>query len=327
MGRLAEFAVILLGSLLCASCAALYNVHDPRTGFITKEEIPKFLKSVKCELITYIVANRANRRSSAPYFDLSEKLFGNVMLDLNVQDTGGLPSSGSSIDLTHVFDPSNSFTWHSGPSLNAQNTYDMILSFLLPQNVTLAFNPEDSLLCYSLSADAVALARGDISGSAQFDRIRVNGTKPLAEWLLDVSAQTWTNIEAARLGETLYPAQMAYTFTVQFNAGLDVKYSLIGGSFNPLAIDAMGSTQQTSKLQFTLNGQDAQLALGASQGSAVIGGGTFVYEEVPSGAANAPGPNAVPGESVRKRYVRRFVPGPRGYLTWPLPLALPRPVH
>ncbi|QOZ42194.1 hypothetical protein XH89_00960 [Bradyrhizobium sp. CCBAU 53340] len=335
------------------ACTGLNVVHDPQ-GVMDRQQVQGLVKSVKCELITYL---EANRRRKTDYFDVSEQLFGNVILDLNVVDIAGFASGSTSIDRLRTVNDSENFTWHFGPTLNGQGTYDMILSFLLPQNARISFaaTKDDSVRCYSgpLNSDFEGLARGDYSDSEQFVRIRVNGVKPLASWLLDLGKDMWSGMEAAKLGETAYPAQMAYTFTVQVTAGLEVKYSLINPMWNPLGIGGAASTQQTNKLQFTLNGADASLASGASTGLAAIGGGTPPYQPpqpprarvptaappasaplaAPSGQEAAP-PQAAPSEKTERRTRHRRPASaapprgmPQGYLLAPVPIIAPRPVH
>ena len=318
-------AVAILSSTLICSCTSLNFVHDPQTGVITRQQVEGFLKSTRCEILTYF---EANRRRKSEYFDLSNQLFAAITLDLNVQDTAGFPQGGTSIDRLHTASPTESWTWHFGPTLDGQNTYDMILSLLVPQNAKLDFSAkrDPSISCYSgpPTSDFEGLAHGEYAAAERFTRIRVNGMAPLAAWLLDVGAEMWPNVEAAKHGETAYPVQMAYTFTVQFTAGLEVKYSLTNPVWSPLAPNAAASSQQTSKLQFWLNGADASLANGATTGSAVIGGGsTIPYEPIPYppvGAAPGKG-RAVAGPARWQRGV------PHGFLITPLPLIAPKPVH
>ena len=47
----------LAGAILLGSCASPYFVHDPRTLVVDREEVPRLLKSLRCELITFIAAN------------------------------------------------------------------------------------------------------------------------------------------------------------------------------------------------------------------------------------------------------------------------------
>lgn len=100
----------LLLAALTSSCAALYNIDDPKIGVIAKDQLPAFQKAFRCELITFIQSNsqikdlfekekkidRALAVNKYRYFDLAENLFGSALLDLKVIDTVGLPSMGGS---------------------------------------------------------------------------------------------------------------------------------------------------------------------------------------------------------------------------------------
>jgi hypothetical protein len=317
-------------AVLC-SCTSLNIIHDPETGIIGREQVVGIVRSTKCELITFF---EANQHRSKNYFDLSQSLFGNVIFDLNVIDTAGFPQGGTSLDNLHTINPNSSFTWHFGPTLNGQNTYDMTLGFIVPQNATLS-SKANEFTCYSSpSNDYEGLAEGRYPKIEQFTRVRVNGVKPLASWLLEVASSMWPEMEAAKLGETAYPVQMAYNFTVQITGGLEVKYSLINPVWSALAPDAAVSSEQTGKLTFTLNGADASLAGGASLGTAVIGNGTQPYEpptpprrapNVAGGPAPQPAPAPPAIGHARRRLLDRGQP--HGYLIAPLPLPAPRPVH
>jgi hypothetical protein len=313
-----------------------FFVHDPQSGVITRDQIQSFIKSTRCELITYF---EANRRRKEQFFDLSRSLFGNVILDLNVVDTAGFPPGATSIDRLHTNGSPDSFTWHVGPILNGQNTYDMIVSFIVPQNATLNLSDrgDQSVKCYAhnfkFDNNFEGLARGEYREMEQFTRILVNGTTPLAAWLLDISSEMWPSVQAAKLGETAYPVQMAYTFTVQFTAGVEVKYSLTNPVWSPLAIGAAASAQQTSQLKFTLNGPDASLAVGASTGIAVIGGGSNPPYVPPGDFLPRAAPGAAPArplvEGGQEGAVEPSGAGrrrPRGHLLYPLPLLAPQPV-
>jgi hypothetical protein len=329
-----------LSAGLCA-CTGLNVIHDPQSNIVDRRQVQGIVKSAKCELITYLEANRQRKKF---YFDVSEQLFGNVLLDLNVVDVAGFGAGSTNLDRLHTVSDTENFIWHLGPTLNGQGTYDMILSFLLPQNARLNFSPssEDTIRCYSGSAsdDFEGLANGKYPESEQFTRIRVNAVQPLAAWLLQVGSELWPGMEAARLGETAYPVQMAYTFTVQVTAGLDVKYTLTNPVWNPLGIGAGASTQQTNKLTITINGADASLAIGASGGTAVIGGGSLTYEpptppRAPRArragaqlvAPGAPGGVASPQAAPTGEPSRRGRGQPHGYLLSPLPLTVPKPVR
>src|ERR1700674_1482119 len=336
-----EIAAVCVVSVLLNSCASLNYIHDPQFWVMNREQVPAFLKSIRCELITFYVANRQRQKlfddtrkidrdfavDHYSYFPVSPQLLGGVYLDLKLVDTLGIPASGTTIDRRHIIDPTHSKTWHFGPSLTDQNTYDLIWSFVIEQSAKLylAGGKPDPFQCYTtiplvtsgprsaksvaLARDLDGLARGEYTQLEQFTRMLVNGTTPLAAWLQDNSSRMWTSFAAksqpAEMAERLIPAQMSYTFTVQATAGLDVKWFTLTPKWNPLALDVSGSIQQTSQLQFTINGPDAPLAAGAKSGSSA------------AGPPKTPPPFA--GTFIRP------LEGSHGYLLYPLPLIPPQP--
>jgi hypothetical protein len=212
----------------------------------------------------------------------------------------------------------------------------MTISFIIPQNAKLNFvyAEADSPACYSkpFNGDFEGLARGQYPEIQRFTRIQVNGVLPLAAWLLDIGTEMWANVKASQQGEVAYPVQMAYGFTVQVTTGLDVRYSLVNPVWNPLAPAGTISSQQMSKLQFTLNGGDAGLFFGANTGTAVIGSAAGQPPYAPIPGVNAPSsgslshlltPKAAQVQTVTPKAgttpsVRRGVP--QGFLQYPLPL-------
>jgi hypothetical protein len=320
------FGAAARGAMLCVvlclgSCTSLNVIHDPHP-FVDRQQVPNLLKSMRCELITYIEANRQRRNlfyllrnldrtyaiSTFPHYELSEKLFGLIVLDLKVQDTVG---AGGTIDSLNAVDAATSRTWHFGPSIGNQNTYELNWSFLVPQDARLtpALNKIDPFQCYKslppvvqfpgrddrikkagyVVRDFDGLARGSYPEQTNFVRVTVNGTLPLAAWLQDNSTETWANFAALdktlEANEQFIPAQMIYTFAVQATVGLEVKFTLVSPVWSALAPNASGSTQQTSQIQIWLNGEPAKLASGAQSGIAEI---TSTPAE-PRGAGPLPG--------------------------------------
>ena len=53
-------AVWATGSMMLAGCVSPNLIHDPQTGIISRDQIPGFLKSVRCELATFYEANWYN---------------------------------------------------------------------------------------------------------------------------------------------------------------------------------------------------------------------------------------------------------------------------
>lgn len=57
MLRIARVATCAVASLMLSGCADLFLIHDPETGFITKDQIEPFLKATRCEMKTFYAAN------------------------------------------------------------------------------------------------------------------------------------------------------------------------------------------------------------------------------------------------------------------------------
>ena len=150
--------------ILLASCASFEVIQDPRFGAMSKEHLPKLIKSIRCELATFYSVNRRlrlalddRRRQLARqgvkkikldevlawrHFDLDEEAYGSFSLDIKVQDQFGIPGTSST-----AADVLSSSTGHSrtltvGPNVQAQATYDNVLWFSIGQNAEIGFNEE-----------------------------------------------------------------------------------------------------------------------------------------------------------------------------------------
>ena len=260
MSVLTKLSATFIGAALLSSCATPYLVHDPQSGIIGRNQVTDFIKSVRCELKTFYSANAVNKaayireikralastdpaeadriREEAtrlyPHFMIDEELAGGAYLYLKVVDTLGLGSGDTNLNYRHTVDSTHTFSWGTAPTLNTQNTYDMNYSFAIDQGAGLSAVPAkeaDEFRCFRApvsEANAWRLAAGDrdAEGLAQFHRIYLNGVEPLAGWLLKNSVDLWSAYAAKRtddLGERIFPLQMNYSFTVQFNVGAPVK--------------------------------------------------------------------------------------------------------
>lgn len=296
--------------MVLVSCTSLFFVHDPQSGVISAGLLPDFVKSVKCELITFYQLERTRKQeyeklakldpveafSRYAYFEINPFLYGTFTLELKVTDSLGV-GAGTAIDSKHISDPTHSDTWHAGPTASGQGTYDLIWNFLLRQDAGLApigakvnasGDEADRFACYRGPLNSLEeleqFAAAPSSRAAQFRRIFVNGQKPLAAWLRDIGS----TMNANRLGPTdpaerAELAQMYYSFAVQVIAGLDVKYTLLSPQWNPLAAQLTGSLQQNSNLQVYINGPGAPYA-----NSAKAGGATWVKGGPALGSAANP---------------------------------------
>ncbi len=297
-GALSQEEVIpLLKSLRC-EMLTFYDANRQRMKVYT-------------DLTQYYRANRKAKPAAAEdafreaqlfsHFVLSDELYGEASLDLKVLDVLGSVGSGSSLDYKRSYAKStSSFDWHVGPSLNTQNTYDKTWVFLIDQGASMYPPKEaatDPLRCYSQippsetvpktptvpsPQDYDGLAAGKYPQYQLFERIKVDLTKPLAEWLQDDSAQMWTSFHqnAPDKDQSLFPVQQTFSFAVQIGAGIEAKYALVSTRWSPFAPDLTASLQQTGTLTFVLNGPDAVLANSAKTGNATnarySGNGTYV---------------------------------------------------
>lgn len=341
-------------SSLLAACASPYYVHDPEFGlYFRPSQIPGLLKSLRCEMATYAAANnqreiihnalikylgnsmevREEANSKYPYFALDPARYGGVALDLKIQDSLGT-QSGTAFDWKRAAsDGIHVHTWHIGPTLSDQSTYEALISFVSYQDVyklsSLSNNPQsqntartDSFACYksiplrpkasipfrypqyhlvipqppksiytsgypaSLNIDDVrqnleAVAADKVGRYTTFTRITVNGDKPLAEWLLDMGTRvnSTTNVPTSQeQEESMSPGQITLTFTIDTNAGLDLRYGWASGLWTAVAGDAAAGLHQTGTLTLVLNGVDALNSAGAKSGVSVR------YSEIPKTA-------------------------------------------
>src|SRR5579872_4770389 len=126
--------IVACGLAATASgCSFFYeNVQDPG------QQVPvaAVLKSLRCELITFLEANRLRRQEftklhlldfqnafeNYAYLDLDDKEYASIEVDLKTIDTLGL-SLG--IDQKFPYGPGGAFskTWHLGPAATTTLTY------------------------------------------------------------------------------------------------------------------------------------------------------------------------------------------------------------
>ena len=332
------------GAILLGSCASPYFVHDPRTLVVDREEVPRLLKSLRCEMITFIAANNQRNmmfqaeaklhgvRSAIEkysYYEIDWKQFGALALTLQVQDNIGL-LSGTQFDWIRTDGIGHSHAWNIGPTASDQSTYGATWYFVVPQDA-ITLPPareiranEVPFSCYKAipkrdpapfasvytQDDLDALARGDFPDYALFTRVRVNNTLPLAAWLQEVgnsiSDATLHGTTPHQKPDHVIPAQMQYTFQVVVTGGLDVKYNLASPLWPMVAAEVSGGMQKTNTIVITLNGLDSQAAY---------------FAQFSGGAKNSEAPKALPTIDVSgstkglPAYVGRR--HPRGAPLWP----------
>ena len=352
MVNVARATVSCITATFLASCTSLFSVHDPQTGIISAGQLPDFIKSVRCELVTFYEIERSRKAayehailhrapySQYAYFEIAPLLFGAFTLELKVTDNLGI-GSGTAIDLKRTIDATHSNTLHFGPTLSGQGTYDLIWTFLMKQNASLSVSHHDGPdkvangACFNGPLEALEdlerLAEENPPVQAQFTRILVNGHRPLAAWLRDNGTLlSMGHLKPTVDSEAAEPAQMYYSFAVQVIAGLEAKYTLLTPQWNPLAGQGSGSLQQNSNLQIYINGPGAAYANAAKSGTSGFGP---VHPQL--GTAENPMhviqenlegfPTIAPREPPKNAPRPRRAPPSKGYLLAPVPVFPPSP--
>jgi hypothetical protein len=362
MRAVARLLAIFFIPNLLTSCTSLFFVHDPQSGVISAGQLPGFLKSIRCELVTFYqleLKRKEKYEKYAPlypkealekyaYFEVEKGLYGAFTLELKVTDAASL-GSGTVLDYRRIVNSTTSNTTHLGPTASTQGTYDLIWNFLIRQDAKLkSVNyPGDPVErgCYNGDnfdlRELEALADNKAPERTAFDRIFVDGRLPLAGWLRD----NGTLISASYLGlpersAAAEPAQMTYTFSIQVVAGLEAKYTIVTPTLVPAAVQGGGSLQQNSILSFYINGPAAAATNSAKSGSAAIYPlptlGTVgrpmhvtsdntnrqIMESAPTPDASGKPPAVTPVPRVREPAARSPF---RGYLLNPLPVFPPAP--
>ncbi len=337
---------VLAGSIFLGSCASPYFVHDPRTVVVDREEVPRLLKSLRCEMVTFIAAN--NQRNMMfqaeaklhgiesaiekySYYEIDWAQFGALQLSLQVQDTAGL-GTGTQFDWLRTQSPGHSHAWDLGPTASDQSTYQASWFFAVPQDAITVWpapataSEEHPFSCYSAvpkrnpppfgsvytEDDLDALARNDFPDYALFKRVWVNNTTPLAAWLeevgVSISDATLHGTHPQQKRDQIVPGQMQYTFQIQITGGLDVKYILASPLWPTVGAEVSGSMQKLNTIVITLNGLDSQSA--------------YLSQFSGGGVKNTNAPKALPIINVGTAghdlpaYVGRNQP--RGHPQWPV---------
>jgi hypothetical protein len=117
------------------------------------------------------------------------------------------------------------------------------------------------------------LARHELPELENFQRIWVDGTTPLAEWLEKVSAETAKGFFSATqypYTGAIIPGQVNYSFGLEVKPSVDLKFTLIATVINPEVPDVMISRDNTGTFQMFLNNTHAAAAFGGKQGTATI---------------------------------------------------------
>jgi hypothetical protein len=145
---LRRIALAAASGIWLASCADPHFIHDPQIGYFDRQQLPLLLKSLRCELATYVAANNQRKilntafyktnplwaDQAFPFFPMDPSKFGGISLELKIQDTLGT-QSGTTADWKRTYDALRTRVWHISPTLGEQNSYDLLTGFLLPQDI------------------------------------------------------------------------------------------------------------------------------------------------------------------------------------------------
>jgi hypothetical protein len=290
-----------------SACSALYDISvDPGDTV----PVNTVFKSLRCELVTFLAANRARRDAYVnvvktigfkaaserfAYVDIDDSKFGGLQVDLKTIDALGL-SVG--LDWKTQIEPGGRFhTWHIGPALNGSKTYTRTTVFAIPQDDKLGQSQRGSpsprlsgdaqaddsdFFCYLEQRDAAklkadletfeALAAHKIPQVENFDRIYVDGPQPLAQWLMEkISAETAKSSLARQdYMESAYAGQLQYSFALEVKPSMDLKYTMVATVINPYVPEFTASRDSTGTFTLALNTHLATAAAGARSGSASI---------------------------------------------------------
>jgi hypothetical protein len=289
------------------ACSALYDMSvDPGDTV----PVNTVFKSLRCEVVTFLAANRARRAefdkavismgyraafAKFVYIDIDNTKFGGLQVDLKTIDALGM-SLG--IDWkAHVDTHGRFHTWHIGPALNGTKTYTQTNVFAIPQDGKLGpsqrgtpsprlsgdADAEDSdFFCYLEQRDAPklkaelknfeALAAHQIPEVENFDRIYIDGKQPLAQWLMETLSAEAAKSSLARQDymESAYAGQLQYSFALDVKPSMDLKYTLVATVINPYIPDFTASRDSSGTFTLALNTYLALAAAGARGGNASI---------------------------------------------------------
>ncbi|MBA9063111.1 hypothetical protein GGQ91_002499 [Methylobacterium fujisawaense] len=284
----------LLAIFALGGCSSPYIVGDPSTGI----PVADILKSIKCEAVTFLEVNRRQREAFGirfragderayqfPYLDIGDALYAGIFVDLKDVDTFSLTVGGTRVV---PLSPEKAINWTFGPSANQVNTFELVQNFAMQQNASLS-DPQDLPLnlrrthgplneqfrCFDRLRDSksefidyVSLSDGTRNDLARFERIYVNGSITLSQWLYNVASTMSKNfLSSVENREVLAPGQLSYSFVFNYTLGLNGKYSLVASLWRPLDIGGSVSKEHTSSFQMIFNTNYAIAAAGARNGS------------------------------------------------------------
>lgn len=251
------------------------------------------MKSLRCELVTFIELNRQRQlafarlygtdfqtaREKYAYLELHELFAAGVYVNFEVLESAAVAGA---VDRQIPFStPGDIGTVRFGASYGESRTYTMSQTYVLSQSAELLKPKNEDDLSFACYRDVpppaqrspeylLALAQGN-SGTDMFQRIRVNGGPPLAEWLVGVATEmSTTYLSREGTEELLYPGQLSYKFEIVAQPAAEARFTLVASPINPAAVGGGLSAKRTSNFQFVLNTEYAPVATGARTGSAIV---------------------------------------------------------
>ncbi|MFF8800959.1 MULTISPECIES: hypothetical protein [unclassified Methylobacterium] len=270
-------------------CVTPYNLSSPEEGI----PVSKILKSIKCEMITYLEANRQQRelfgaayKQNLPsaynhrYLDIADNLFAGVYVDLKEVDTKSLTVGFNRISRLVDY---KSLTLAAGPSVSETDTFEVAQNFAVLQSARIyrpfygkTSIPEhrpaaEDFDCYNSLPHGGDINFQDVSANlygSNFKRIWVGSDQTLSQWLqnitVDMSKNYLTSIDSR---EIMAPGQISYSFALSYKLGIGGSYELIAQIWNPLSVTPAASIERTSTFRFIFNTNYAPIARAADTGA------------------------------------------------------------
>jgi hypothetical protein len=176
MWAVVRVAVSIAVCFFLGACASPLFIHDPQIGFVSRDQIPYLIKSLRCELATYIAATNQRQiihtalitpgipnltlhptplleaNKQYPYFAIDPSLYAGIAVDLKIQDTAGVQSGSSFAWKRTEPDKIHAQSWTVGPTLSDQSTYEGLIGFLMPQDIYRMVPSTSSSLSYTDAA-------------------------------------------------------------------------------------------------------------------------------------------------------------------------------
>ncbi|MCK2054774.1 hypothetical protein [Methylobacterium sp. 37f] len=276
-------------SLQLAACATPYEVVDPAQGIA----VPRILKSIKCEMITFLETNRQQREYFGnfyragnprayehPYIDIADDLFAGIYVNLKEVDVKSLTVGFNRISRLGDF---KSLTLGAGPSATLTDTFEVKQNFALLQSAKI-YRPSyhtsyikehrpsaPDFDCYKGLPEGKDLDFRRVAANeygSDFQRIRISADLTLSSWLQGLTANMAKNyLTSVDNKEILAPGQISYEFSLSYKLGVDGRYELIAQVWNPLSVEPTVSLERTSTFRFIFNTNYAPISVAADGGA------------------------------------------------------------